>query len=265
MVRFGDSGLRWACGLVLMVGVCQLVLANNARAEYDRSKFCKADADSVIILVDVTTAFDDRAKDLFQRGITGIVSALTPGERVRIATIEDSYSSSQLLYEGCVPYCSNGLLDFFLSECTDGLIRLETRRQLSEIKKALQERLSKATSDMDTSDIVRTIAYAVQPRGSDRHLDLFVFSDLIENSEFMSGKIFWSQPTSTSMKQIEDNSLMPDLREATVNAFGVGRGGSMGRHPLTQDRINKLHEFWTAYFAAAGAPDAQISEALYLE
>ena len=58
---------------------------------------------------------------------------------------------------------------------------------------------------------------------------------------------------------------MPDLHDATVKVFGVGRGGSLGRHPLKQALMNKLHDFWMAYFSAAGTPDAQISEALYGE
>lgn len=251
-----------AAALAAVIAAC---LAKPAAATYDRKNFCRDGADTVVLLVDVTTAFDDRAKDIFQRGVAGIVAALEPGEPIRIVTIEDSYAASSLLYEGCVPWCEPGLLDFFVSECTEGLVRLETRRQLTEIRGALATRLARATADLDRSDILRTIAYSVEHHGQGRHLDLFLFSDLIENSEFMSGKQFWSQETALSLAMIRDNALMPDLHDATVRAFGVGRGGSMGRHPLTQARINKLHDFWTAYFKAAGAPSAQIAEALYLE
>ena len=247
---------------VLLLG--SLFVVGSAHAEYDRSNFCQPNADTVLILVDVTTAFDQRAQDLFQRGIGSIVSSLKPGERVQVETIEDSYSSSKQLYDGCVPYCPPGFLNFFFSQCTEGLVRVETRRQLTDIRDALQGRLINAT-DLDHSDIIRTIAYSIQQANAKHHLDLFIFSDLIENSEFISGTTFWSQPTKTSIIQIKDNNLMPDLHDATVKVFGVGRGGSMGRHPLTQALINKLHEFWSAYFSAAGAPDAQISEALYGE
>jgi hypothetical protein len=236
-----------------------------SHAEYDKRKFCQPTADAVIILVDVTTQFDDRARDIFQRGIAEIVSGLTPGESVHIATIEDSYSSSKVIYEGCVPYCPSGLLDFLTSECTSGLMRLESQRQLSEIREGLRARLTQATEDLATSDIIRTIAYSVQARPAGRKLDLFIFSDLIENSDFMTGKTFWSQPTAVSIESIEKNALMPNLTNATVKAFGVGRGGSGGRHPLTQERINKLHEFWSTLFKAAGDADAQVSESLYLQ
>lgn len=232
---------------------------------YDPADFCRPEAAQVVILVDVTTAFDDRAKDVFQRGINGIVKSLSPGEEIRVATIEDSYASTNLLYTGCVPVCSSGLLDFFISDCTEGVIRLETAKQLNEIRAALQGRLAMATTDLDTSDIVRTIFYNTQNRQAGRDLDLYIFSDLIENSEFMSGKTFWAQATDKSITAIKTNNLMPNFSGAVVKAFGVGRGGSMGRHPLTQDRINKLRDFWTAYFIAAGAPQAVISEDLYLE
>jgi hypothetical protein len=232
---------------------------------YDAAKFCKDGGNFVVILVDVTTAFDDRAKDLFQKGIAAIVGSLSPGDQVRISTIEDSYANSTQLYAGCVPYCESSIWDFFTSDCTEGLVRLESRRQLASIRSALQGRLEKATADLDTSDIIRAIHDDTVQRPADAHLELYVFSDLIENSEFMPGKVFWAQPTKQSIALVQKDNLMPDFSGSTVTAFGVGRGGSMGRHPLTQDRLNKLHEFWTAYFAAAGAPDAQITESLYLE
>lgn len=232
---------------------------------FDIAKFCKPDADQVVILVDVTTAFDDRAKELFQRGISGIVQSLTPGEGLRIVTIEDSFTTSKLLYSGCVPYCEHGLLDWLWSDCTDGLVRIETNRQQSDIGTALRGRLEQATADLDFSDILRTLFYSTEHRAKGLHLELFVFSDLIENSEFMSGKVFWAQPTATSIDTIKSNGVLPDLSNAAVKVFGVGRGGSMGRHPLAQERIVKLHDFWRAYFKAAQASDAQISEELYLE
>lgn len=249
-----------ALGCVLFILCC----ATPALA-YDRAKFCKDGGDYVVILVDVTTAFDDRARDLFGRGIAAIVTSLRPGDHIRISTIEDSYATSAQLYDGCVPYCDPSIWNYLTSDCTDGLIRLETRRQQSDIKSALLARLGKATADLDLSDIIRTIYDDTAQRPPDAHFDLFVFSDLIENSDFMPGKMFWSQATAKSIAMIKANSLLPDFAGSTVKVFGVARGGSMGRHPLAQDRTNKLRDFWTAYFAAAGVPDAEISEALFLE
>lgn len=257
--RFGR--VATAIAAALMMGLA----ASSGAYAYDVAKFCQPDAGEVVILVDVTTAFDDRAKDLFQRGIGAIVSTLAPGQKLKIVTIEESFASSRMLYEGCVPYCPSGLLDWLLSDCTEGIIRLETTRQQREIVTALKARLEIATADLDTSDIVRTLYYATEHRRAGAHLHLFVFSDLIENSEFMQGRTFWSRPTLDSIAEIKANSFLPDFSDATVKVFGVGRGGSGGRHPLAQDRILKLNEFWKAYFKATMAPDAAISENLYLE
>lgn len=250
---------------LLLLALAFALLASSPAGAYDVSKFCRPDADQVIILVDVTTAFDERSKEQFQRGISAIVSALSPGEQLRIVTIEDSYAASKPLYGGCVPYCPSGFFDWFFSDCTEGVLRLEKTRQQNEIVAALRGRLETVTVDLDWSDIVRTIYYATEHRIAGAHLDLFVFSDLIENSEFMAGRTFWSQKPEKSIAQIKANGFLPDFRDATVRAFGVGRGGSMGRHPLTQDRILALHGFWKHYFDAAQATDAQVSEELYLQ
>lgn len=259
--------LRQSLGLTIVAAlwaaVAAIFVSPGSTLAYEVAKFCRSDADQVVILVDVTTAFDERSKELFQRGISAIVASLDPGESLQISTIEDSFASAKLLYRGCVPYCSSGLLDWLFSDCTDGLIRVETGKQQNQIGAALRDRLELATEDLETSDILRTMFYATEHR-SDAHLQLYVFSDLIENSEFMAGKIFWSQSPEKSMKAIRENGFMPDLSQSTVRVFGVGRGGSSGRHPLAQDRILKLHEFWEAYFKAARAIDTEISEELYL-
>ena len=119
--------------LLLYVVSAQLLYLRQPRLrEYDRRKFCQPEPDTVLILVYVTTAFDERAKDLFQREIRILVSTLSPANVLKSNRLR-TRRVSELLYDGCVPDCATGVLDFFVSECTEGLVEVETRRQLSDI------------------------------------------------------------------------------------------------------------------------------------
>ena len=82
---------------------------------------------------------------------------------------------------------------------------------------------------------------------------IYIFSDMIENSEYLSGKDFSRKPNEALIAMLEQDRLIPNLAGATVKVFGVGRGGSAARAPLPQDRLTKLHDFWTRFFTAAGA------------
>jgi hypothetical protein len=81
----------------------------------------------------------------------------------------------------------------------------------------------------------------------------YLFSDMIENSDYLSGKDFSRKPNEALIGKLEKDRLIPNLSGATVKVFGVGRGGSAERAPLAQERLIKLQDFWTRFFAAAGA------------
>jgi hypothetical protein len=246
------------CGLLtagwLSAGVAQ---------QHDRSLFCRADADEVLILLDITTALDQRARDLLEDGVRQIVDYLEPGESLKVVTIADEVTHSELLLDDCVPYCPQDLGTIVLGNCTEGLLRLENRRLQNDLAGALRGRLQH-TKDLPYSEIVRTLRAATQSRDMERALELYVFSDLIENSELIPGKEFWTTPATALLAKVESYALLPNLSHSSVWAFGIGRRGSGDRAALSADRMLVLERFWTAYFAAAGAETTTLSEFLVI-
>lgn len=246
--------------LVLLV-LFQFTGTTPSLADYDRRKFCRPDASEVLILIDITTALDARARQLLSDGVREIVEGLNPGESLRIATIADQVTHSEMLMSACVPYCPDDLGTILLGNCTEGLLRLETRHLHRQMSDTLRARLE-ATADLPYSDILRTLKATVAARTPGRHLKLYVFSDMIENSEYVSGRDFWStSPAKLNAKLVADG-LVPDFSNTSIYAFGIGRGGSGERKALPQPRMQALSQFWTAYFSQAGAIRADLSEAL---
>jgi hypothetical protein len=249
--------------VLLLLVLFQFIGTTPLLADYDRSQFCRPNASEVLILVDITTALDARARQLLSDGIREIVEGLNPGESLRIATIADQVTHSEMLMSGCVPYCPDDLGTILLGNCTEGLLRLETRHLRKQMADVLRARLE-TTADLPYSDILRTLNATVAARTPGRHLKLYVFSDMIENSEYVPGRDFWStSPAKLNAKLVADG-LMPDFSNTSIFAFGIGRGGSGERKALPQPRMKALSQFWTAYFEQAGANSANLSEALTL-
>jgi hypothetical protein len=232
-----------------------------ASAEYDRKLFCRDNADDVLVLLDITSPLDQRARELLNNGIQAIIDDLRPGEQLRFATLADEVTHSDVVLTGCVPWCPDGLLDQVFGACTEGLLRTENRRLRHEVEQTLGQKLI-AAEELPYSEILRTLASTTMARRTGHHLDLFIFSDLIENSEFIPGKEFWSTPAPKLMARISESLLLPALSDTSVRAFGVGRGGSAPRKALTPERMKTLTAFWQAYFAAAGTTDVVLSELL---
>ena len=241
-----------------------VALGGTATAQhYARAQFCRPDADEVLILVDITTALDQRARELLQDGIRQIVEHLEPGESLKVVTIADQVTNSELLLTDCVPYCPQDLGSVVFGSCTEGLLRMENRRLHTDLANALRQRLER-TDDLPYSEIIRTLRAATQFRDMARHLELYVFSDLIENSELIPGKEFWVTPVRKLMATVQAYGLLPDLGNGSVSALGIGRRGSGNRDALPADRMLVLEKFWNAYFKAANADSTTLSEFLVI-
>jgi hypothetical protein len=118
-------------------------------------------------------------------------------------------------------------------------------------------------TELPKSEIIRTLAMVLGSTGEEkRSVLVYIFSDLIENSEFISGKTFWSQPVERTVDVVKENELLPDLRNASVKIFGVGRDGTAQRRPLAQVLLAHLKRFWILYFEKTGCIDLEINESL---
>jgi hypothetical protein len=91
-------------------------------------------------------------------------------------------------------------------------------------------------------------------------LSLYIYSDLIENSEYLPGRKFFSTPVPQLVTMLQKDKLIPPLKDAEVHIAGVGRGGTKERRPLTVAEQRKVTEFWNAYFKLSGANSIDIGQ-----
>jgi hypothetical protein len=82
---------------------------------------------------------------------------------------------------------------------------------------------------------------------------------MIENSELFKGAEFMDANPQATVDRVSSLGFVPDLRDADVSVFGIGRSGGPGRSPLPANRMRNLVEFWSKYFRAAGSHDPRIS------
>jgi hypothetical protein len=246
-------GIAVCCALAIASAFNELCDTSHAQATLD-ARFCSNTAPNVIAFLDVTTPYDEADKTSLVDGISRIFEALEDGSRLSIRTIEDESTASDRLVDLCIPYCeSKGFLDDLLSTCTEGVVINERKHRRQQISAALFE-TTRDRAELPHSAIIRTIAMvAAEEFAEGRENRIYVFSDMIENSDYLSGKDFSRKPNDALIAQLEQDRLIPKLGGATVKVFGVGRGGSAARAALSQERLNKLQDFWTRFFTAAGA------------
>lgn len=219
------------------------------------TKYCSDTGDNVVIYVDRTTPYDERDKVALVDGVSRLFESLKGGERFAIRTIAESFTSSTSLLDDCVPFCPDaGLFGDLFGSCTEGVMINDRKRLRGEVVGQLQQLLANFV-ELPNSEIVRTIARTASNEMRPGHTNRFyMFTDLIENSTYMPGKQFFADKNTALITRLSADSLIPDLSGAVVRVFGVGRGGNPAdRHPLDQQLLEKLLNFWQAFFAAAGA------------
>jgi hypothetical protein len=225
----------------------------NAQSE-DAHRFCDSDAPNVVVFLDLTTPYDEIDREALIQGISQIFESSKDGARLVLRTVEDAFTASDRVADICIPFCpSEGFLSDLLSDCTGGVVINERKRQRHLISAALLK-LMQAREELPHSDILRTLFNAAREEYRDgRENMIYIYSDMVENSEYISGKEFFTSSNETLLEKLADDRLVPNLFKAQVQVFGMGRGGSADRTPLAQERLGKVEDFWRLYFTATGA------------
>ena len=235
---------------------CVLMGCGSAVAQTsEETRFCSDSAPNVVLYLDVTTPYDEADKEALIDGISKIFERIEGGSRLSMRTIADAFSRGRRLIETCAPYCpENGFFSDLLSDCTEGVVINERKRQRRLVSEKLLEQMG-ARSELPHSEIVRTIAISAKEEYiEDRDNRFYIFSDMIENSEFLPGVEFFRRENAEILSGLEKDGLIPYLAGAEIRIFGIGRGGnSATREALSQDRLNKINSFWQLFFAATGA------------
>ena len=144
-------------------------------------------------------------------------------------------------------------------QCNQGIVANDTKKISTRSRRRLRDRLMRSRTS-SRSDIIRALSNSSREevqRGGRRVM--YVFSDMIENSDHMSGRIFFTTPTPQLIRYLRKYGLLASLKGAEVHVFGVGRDGTPSRAPLNVAALQKIMEFWKAYFQASNAQSIEIS------
>lgn len=247
---------------LLVTAFVQLLLIDQAFAQTKQNRdYCLNSGHTRIFLVDVTTEYDATDKSSIVGMIEKVFETAKGGDRIVVRTISDSHTKSEKVVERCLPQCpAEGTLDR-LFKCSDGVIRTDTAIARKDILEALRNRLSKF-EETKYSDVIRTInAVAKEETRSGQATDLYIYSDLIENSEGMIPTInFFRYPVPTLIENLKRFGMIAPLVDFEIQVAGVGRAGTKDRRPLSIGELNFLTTFWTAYFKEAGAKRSHIGQ-----
>jgi hypothetical protein len=143
------------------------------------------------------------------------------------------------------------------SSCTEGALN-ERRVLLANQLRNLVTTLLAGSAELQRSDIVRTINYSMIEHAVSNP-KLFIFSDMVENSELISATEFFQSKLEKLSSRVRAAALIPATKGGVVKIFGVGRNQVRERGDLGTADMQKLEEFWRWYFRAAGAVEVQIS------
>jgi hypothetical protein len=215
--------------------------------------YCDASGANLVFIIDTTTSYDGKDKELLIRAVGEMFEILRGGERIVIRTITDTFATSERVVERCLPRCaSKGMLDKWFN-CNEGLIVSETKKAKRDIVEALRTHLVSVTPRA-RSDIARTLAsIAREDSRTDGQNLVYVFSDMIENSDHVPGRMFFTIENKRLIAHMKKFGLIASLKGAEVHVFGFGRDGTEARNPLQIGSQQKLLDFWRLYFGAAGA------------
>lgn len=239
---------------ILLAALLTLGFARAASAKMMFDDSCAPDAATNFILLDVTTKYDDIDRQVLTTSLGKILDTVAGGDRLYIATIEDRFSHSRRLIEACVPYCPPlSVLQQMFSSCTEGALA-QKRKELATTLRAALTNVLDSSSELPTSDILRTLYYNIgELEGGAAKLNLFVFSDMLENSDLLTTRTFFSLKPATFVRRVKAANVLPAMPGANVRVFGVGRSYKADRPDLSAPEMAKLDALWQQYFEAAGA------------
>ncbi|MEQ9436779.1 hypothetical protein [Hyphomonas sp.] len=217
--------------------------------------YCAFGETSSLFLIDQTTPYDDTDRAVITESIGTVVDRLGPGDRIVLATISEHYTQSSRLINACKPGCpqGQGALDSMVGGCSSMKALADERQFMSSLAQTLAPAVQ-GSSSADHSAIMSTIAQWTQaPPGGQPFNHVYIFSDMLENSQAVPWSDFRSAEPDAAMALAEKYRYVPAVQGADVRIVGFGRSHNPGRPPLDPELDARLREFWAAYFLAGGA------------
>lgn len=226
-----------------------------AHAQRGRDYCALPGASASLLLVDRTSPYstdgEDRQGQRIAAGVDALLEGLGSGDRITIATIERHRRLSTIAFDGCFPGCDESRRSPipFLNDCPRATIDSERQAFRRRLYRSIIALLENA-EDQPNSDITGTV---FQVSAQHRFSRIYIFSDMLENSQVLPWQTFSSRPASESLSAVQRSGFVPSLRGAEIQVVGFGLSHARSRVALTDAQDRTIREFWQLYFEAAGA------------
>lgn len=246
-----------------LLAAIAVLLAWSGIAAADVTKaYCGQGKGDVLVLVDVTTQLDQASLRIIGNLVDRAVQGAGAGDRLQVRTIEDRHTSSRVLFDGCKPGCRETGLTI---ACTEVVARNDMTRFQTTLLTALQS--LRDSRDLASSEILMTLASVAQPRRVGRSLAIFLFSDLIEHSEFIRapadvGRLNgadYVRGLPAALTSLRQAGYAPNLTGVPVTIRGFGRFHDPARSRLPVRAMLDLRRAWLAFFQSLGAAEVDIN------
>jgi len=219
-------------------------------SEHAERNWCAVGGRGILVIVDRTTPFTELEQRQIRQSLESIRDGLGAGDRIQISSIENIFANSVTEDVGCYPKCAPGD-----GNCSGGVELVDQSNFNADLDDAI-ERVLAVQPEQTSSDVAATIAGASNAFAAEREItELYIFSDMIENSRHMPSERLFALPVEETLTITRENRALPNINGARVHVVGLGRGHQTGRDPITSEQMQRLREFWDAYFTeAAGRP-----------
>lgn len=246
-----------AARAILVLVVSTIALANASSAQ-EFPQFCKANAGTSLFLIDRTTSFDEVDVGDFVQGLQRIYDQTGAGGRLIVYELATDALATRPIFDACRPSCSDSVWDTLTCD-----LAAAKRANQSYIKNVVErfKNLLKSKKSSRESLLLEGITLLTEEYSPLKISRLYVFSDLLENSEVARPERLLD-PTATDqlLEATRSRGLVPAVRDADVRVFGVGRWHDGVRRGLRLHERRALCSFWERWFSAGGAKKVMISE-----
>ena len=248
---------RWGAGCAFLF---LLLLPAPASAAAD--DFCQYGQATALLLIDRTTAFDDTDRSVFLGALDSLLLRLHAGDRLVAYTMTGAYTESRKVFDRCKPGCpDDSFLGSLLATCRPVLARAEYRAFVSTLAAELA-RLLREPEQTRLSDLFRTVADVTDTYAGDRDAkplrQMFIFSDLLENSSYLPEREFRRLPAADVLRRLAQAGVAARLEGADVRVFGFGRDDAPSRPPLPNDQRQRVRDVWLRWLRTGGAASVEI-------
>lgn len=243
-------------GLIILLA---LVSGWGSHARAVMQDYCvQGTGSATVFLIDRTSPYDDRDKEVFAKGVAGIYDRLQTGDRLIVHTLTDDFAISEKVFDACRPGCQEqGLVSGLFSQCRESVARVDDRAFMRDYLTSVKP-LVDQLEEYPASVVIETIAYIVQEYERNHLVSLVIFSDMIEHSRMSQFAYLSGKDVEAMLKKVERLGLVRPMQNVSVEIFGFGRSHSDSRDGLRAAVKQNIERFWREYFHLAGVKSVRI-------